>query len=87
MNLNKYQERQQDSLYNQGKYHQTHDMFIDLDDMWRGCLTCKTSDWTNDGVKRLQEKCMTRAEWAAHKVLHSPGRSKKAMTEAGLTLG
>ncbi len=87
MNLSEYQEHQTDILYNQGKYHESHDMFIDLDDMWRGCLTCKTSDSTTNGHARLQEKCMTPAEWAAHKVLHDSSRSKKAMMEAGLTLG
>ncbi|KKK93262.1 hypothetical protein LCGC14_2694620 [marine sediment metagenome] len=57
MNLNEYQKQQQDILYNEGKFHQSHDMFIDLDDMWRGCLSCKASDSYTSDVPILEQPC------------------------------
>jgi len=55
--LKDYQEAQEDILYSNGKYHSTHRMFVDLDDMWRGCLACRTGDGTVRGFEKLKLPC------------------------------
>ncbi len=55
--LSEYQKLQGDILYRNGEYHSSHNMFIDLDDMWRGCLRCKTGDQTTKGFETLKQPC------------------------------
>lgn len=55
--LKNYQESQNNILYNNGMYHSTHDMHVDLDDMWRGCLNCKTGDGKAEGIRKLKRPC------------------------------
>ena len=40
MRLDTYQRQQQDIFYGNGTHH-SHDMFLDLDDMYMFCLACK----------------------------------------------
>lgn len=60
--IKEYQDTQSNLLYRNGEYHKSHDMFIDIDDGWRGCLACKTGDWTKDGYKVLVKPCEATVE-------------------------
>ncbi len=60
--LSKFQKLQDDTLYRSGEYHSSHDMFIDLDDMWRGCVRCKTGDQTIKGFEILKQECKEKGE-------------------------
>lgn len=51
MDLKEFQNSQQDILYQNGHIHNSHDMFLDLDDMWLGCLVCHHS-WPSDSLKQ-----------------------------------
>ena len=55
MRLNSYQNKQQEVLYGNGT-HQSHDMFLDLDDMVLWCLTCKAQRDNFENAK-LREPC------------------------------
>lgn len=60
--LSEFQKSQSDILYRNGEYHSSHDMFIDLDDMWRGCIRCKTGDQTTKGCEILKQECKEKGE-------------------------
>lgn len=52
MKIGEFQNEQQKVLYHDGQIDASHDMFIDLDDMWRGCLRCKLTK-----LEDLKEPC------------------------------
>jgi len=68
MNFEEFQQAQEITLYQGGEIDASHDMHLDLDDMWLGCLVCKAS-WHHMGPPRgdeaknqrvLRDKCTGR---------------------------
>ncbi len=56
MDLNEYEQKQQNILYGNGT-HQTHQMFMDLEDMIMWCVTCKFTR-NNFENKHLKWRCL-----------------------------
>lgn len=57
MNLNDYQNEQERILYDEGRIHKSHSMFLDLTDMWRGCTSCGVGNGSKNEKARLAEEC------------------------------
>ena len=57
MSLNDYQIKQEKILYQDDTIHKSHYMFLDMDDLWLGCLKCKNSMTTINGSLILKQEC------------------------------
>lgn len=44
-------------LFDDGRFHQSHAMFLDLDDMVRWCTACGATHETTAGIEKLKRPC------------------------------